>query len=51
MSAPTDTAGARAFYRDCGVAFLPDTPAQRRCLPCVRVLQIAQLGRRREDLY
>jgi hypothetical protein len=36
--------------RDCGASLLPDTPAQRRCLPCVHALQTDLLGRRREDL-
>jgi hypothetical protein len=44
-----DAAGAHALCRDCGASFLPDAPAQRRCLPCVRVLQTDQLGRRREE--
>ena len=50
MTPTVDAAGAHALCHDCGVTFLPDTPAQRRCLPCVRVLQTDRRGRRREDL-
>jgi hypothetical protein len=45
-----ETETAWSECRDCGVSFLPDNSAQRRCRACWTILQTDHLNTRRENL-